>query len=166
VYPTSSSINMIKMTAPISDKYLNKMISVDVIKGKTVGYETEIGILSDPSFVNQFNCRSLYNKTFKTLCEFANDIARATTICRHAQVNTDQSFYNDVLIRKSDEGAGKYIMDNQVMYVAPCMLPATKTNEIDITGYYIDGCDYYVASFTTHKKTNDVITMMKFLCLT
>lgn len=165
VYPTSSAINMIKITAPISDKYFNKMISVDVIKGKTIGYETDIGILQEQDYISQFNCRVLYNKVFRTLCGFINDISNASVVSRHSQINTDANFYNNVLIRKSDEGAGKYIIDDQVMYVAPCMLPATKSNEIDATGYYINGCDYYVVSFTTHKKTNDVITMMKFLCL-
>lgn len=166
VYPTSSAINMIKIQAPMPDRYMNKMISVDVIKGKTIGYETEIGVLDNQDYITQFNCRVMYNKVWKSLYGFIVDINNASSIIRHSQINTDANFYNDIMIRKSDEGAGKFIMDGQVMYIAPCMLPATKSNEIDVTGYYIDNCDYYVASFTTHKKTNDVITMMKFLRLT
>lgn len=165
VYPTSSAINMIKAQT-LPDKYMNKMISVDVIKGKTIGYETDIGVLHSQDYITQFNCRAMYDKVWKILYSFVTDINRASTISRHSQVNTDMSFYNNIMIRKSDEGAGKFIMDDQIMYIAPCMLPATKSNEIDVTGYYIDNCDYYVASFTTHKKTNDVITMMKFLRLT
>ena len=57
------------------------------------------------------------------------------------------------------------IFGDKMMYIAPCMLPGSKSTPLDAIGYYRTGNDYYVASFTTHKPTNDVITLIKFICL-
>jgi hypothetical protein len=51
------------------------------------------------------------------------------------------------------------------MYTAPCMFPGSKTTGIDVTSYYKTGNDYYISLFNTHKKTGDVVTLMRFLCL-
>lgn len=159
----SNSLNMIKINTPISDKYINKMISVDVIKGKTIGYEFDIGILSDQDYIHQYNCHEKRKRAMNVLYGFTCDIMNATSITKRNQINTDEKFYNDILSRKADMGAGRYVMDNRVMYLAPCMFPGSKSTDIDVVSYYTQGNDYFVASFTTHKKTNDIITLMRFI---
>jgi hypothetical protein len=160
---SSNALTLIKITTPISDKYINKMIAVDVIKEKTIGYELENGIYLSQEYIHLYNCHEKFKKARNALYGFICDIMNATSISKQNQANTDERFYNDVLLRKSDMGAGKYIMDDKIMYVAPCMLPGSKSTDIDIVSYYTQGNDYYVASFTTHKKTNDIITLMRFI---
>ena len=52
----TTSLGIIRCMDDISDKYFNKMISVDVIKGKSNGYEYDIGILGINDYIHHYNC--------------------------------------------------------------------------------------------------------------
>lgn len=162
----STSLSFVRCPE-LSDKYFGKMIDIDCIKKKIVGVETEIGVLSDASFITQYNCREKLIKNMKIFNQFKLDIQTCDRVRQRCSIQTsDEDFFNNILTRKSDEGAGRYIFENDnIMYVAPCMFPGSKTTSIDATSYYKTGNDYYVMMFITHKKTGDVATLMRFLCL-
>ena len=148
--PSSNGISMISCN-DIHDKYFNKMYSVNVFKGKTIGYETDIVQKFDKD-MRIYNC-------------VRNDISTATNVSYINNLNTDENFYNNILIKKSADGAGKFILDNRVIYVAQTMLPGTKSTPIDAEVYYTNGNDYFTVKFITHKKQNDIYTFMRFLCI-
>jgi hypothetical protein len=160
----STSLSMMKCPE-LSDKYFGKMIYADFIRQKTIGFETEIGILDNNDFITLYNCRERFNKSIKILNQFKFDIQSADKINQKYALNEEEDFFNNVLTRKADEGAGRYIFNDNIMYTAPCMFPGSKTTGIDVTSYYKTGNDYYISLFNTHKKTGDVVTLMRFLCL-
>ena len=152
-----------------SDDYFDKMISISCIKNGTPGFETWFGALEQSGYTYQFSCRQMQLKAMRHLASFKEDMMRATFIHKIANLQENERFYNDILLRKSDEGAGKFIISNvtgmsdKVLYIAPCMLPASKTTPLDLVIYDIEGCNYFVAVFISHKKTGSVTTMMRFL---
>jgi hypothetical protein len=160
--PNSSGIKMIKCK-DISDRYFNKMYSVDVIKEKTIGYELDIGVLDTFDNIGVYNAIQQYNKAMSILKAISNDIYTSDNVSYVNSLNTDETFYNNVLIKKSADGAGKFFIDNRPMYIAPTMLPGTKSTELDAELYYRTGSDYFTVKFITHKKAHDVSTFMRFL---
>lgn len=150
----------------LSSKYFNKMISVNVIKGKTIGYEYDIGILEGNDFINHYNCTEKFRRALQILTQFKYELHDSDVVKSEYNVTTsNKSFYNDILLKKADDGAGRFISGENIMYLAPCMLPGSKSTEVDIINYYKTGNDYYTTKFVTHKKTNDILTFMKFIRL-
>ena len=162
--PSSNGISMISCN-DIHDKYFNKMYSVNVFKGKTIGYETDIGVIEGFDNIAYFNAVQKFDKDMRIYNCVRNDISTATNVSYINNLNTDENFYNNILIKKSADGAGKFILDNRVIYVAQTMLPGTKSTPIDAEVYYTNGNDYFTAKFITHKKQNDIYTFMRFLCI-
>lgn len=162
--PSSNGISMISCN-DIHDKYFNKMYSVNVFKGKTIGYETDIGVIEGFDNIAYFNAVQKFDKDMKIYNCVRNDISTATNVSYINNLNTDEKFYNNILIKKSADGAGKFILDNRVIYVAQTMLPGTKSTPIDAEVYYTNGNDYFTVKFITHKKQNDIYTFMRFLCI-
>ena len=162
--PSSNGISMISCN-DIHDKYFNKMYSVNVFKGKTIGYETDIGVIEGFDNIAYFNAVQKFDKDMKIYNCVRNDINTATNVSYINNLNTDENFYNNILIKKSADGAGKFILDNRVIYVAQTMLPGTKSTPIDAEVYYTNGNDYFTVKFITHKKQNDIYTFMRFLCI-
>lgn len=163
----SANANGIRMIScgDIHDRYFNKMYSIDVIKHKTVGYESDIGILEGFDDISRYNAIQQFNKAMYTLRCISNDIMIADNINYSNALNTDERFFNDILLRKSADGAGKYVMGDRAMYLAPNMLPGTKSTDLDAEVYYKTGNDYFTVKFISHKKTCDVYTFMRFLCV-
>ena len=161
--PSSNGISMISCN-DIHDKYFNKMYSVNVFKGKTIGYETDIGVIEGFDNIAYFNAVQKFDKDMRIYNCVRNDISTATSVSYINNLNTDEKFYNNILIKKSADGAGKFILDNRVIYVAQTMLPGTKSTPIDAEVYYTNGNDYFTVKFITHKKQNDIYTFMRFLC--
>lgn len=162
--PSSNGISMISCN-DIHDKYFNKMYSVNVFKGKTIGYETDIGVIEGFDNIAYFNAVQKFDKDMRIYNCVRNDIGTATNVSYINNLNTDENFYNNILIKKSADGAGKFILDNRVIYVAQTMLPGTKSTPIDAEVYYTNGNDYFTVKFITHKKQNDIYTFMRFLCI-
>ncbi len=162
--PSSNGISMISCN-DIHDKYFNKMYSVNVFKGKTIGYETDIGVIEGFDNIAYFNAVQKFDKDMKIYNCVRNDISTATNVSYINDLNSDENFYNNILIKKSADGAGKFILDNRVIYVAQTMLPGTKSTPIDAEVYYTNGNDYFTVKFITHKKQNDIYTFMRFLCI-
>lgn len=162
--PSSNGISMISCN-DIHDKYFNKMYSVNVFKGKTIGYETDIGVIEGFDNIAYFNAVQKFDKDMRIYNCVRNDISTATSVSYINNLNTDEKFYNNILIKKSADGAGKFILDNRVIYVAQTMLPGTKSTPIDAEVYYTNGNDYFTVKFITHKKQNDIYTFMRFLCI-
>ena len=162
--PSSNGISMISCN-DIHDKYFNKMYSVNVFKGKTIGYETDIGVIEGFDNIAYFNAVQKFDKDMRIYNCVRNDISTATNVSYINNLNTDEKFYNNILIKKSADGAGKFILDNRVIYVAQTMLPGTKSTPIDAEVYYTNGNDYFTVKFITHKKQNDIYTFMRFLCI-
>ena len=162
--PSSNGISMISCN-DIHDKYFNKMYSVNVFKGKTIGYETDIGVIEGFDNIAYFNAVQKFDKDMKIYNCVRNDISTATNVSYINNLNTDENFYNNILIKKSADGAGKFILDNRVIYVAQTMLPGTKSTPIDAEVYYTNRNDYFTVKFITHKKQNDIYTFMRFLCI-
>ena len=162
--PSSNGISMISCN-DIHDKYFNKMYSVNVFKGKTIGYETDIGVIEGFDNIAYFNAVQKFDKDMRIYNCVRNDISIATNVSYINNLNTDEKFYNNILIKKSADGAGKFILDNRVIYVAQTMLPGTKSTPIDAEVYYTNGNDYFTVKFITHKKQNDIYTFMRFLCI-
>ena len=162
--PSSNGISMISCN-DIHDKYFNKMYSVNVFKGKTIGYETDIGVIEGFDNIAYFNAVQKFDKDMKIYNCVRNDISTATNVSYINNLNTDENFYNNILIKKSADGAGRFILDNRVIYVAQTMLPGTKSTPIDAEVYYTNGNDYFTVKFITHKKQNDIYTFMRFLCI-
>ena len=162
--PSSNGISMISCN-DIHDKYFNKMYSVNVFKGKTIGYETDIGVIEGFDNIAYFNAVQKFDKDMRVYNCVRNDISTATNVSYINNLNTDENFYNNILIKKSADGAGKFILDNRVIYVAQTMLPGTKSTPIDAEVYYTNGNDYFTVKFITHKKQNDIYTFMRFLCI-
>ena len=160
--PSSNGISMISCN-DIHDKYFNKMYSVNVFKGKTIGYETDIGVIEGFDNIAYFNAVQKFDKDMRIYNCVRNDISTATSVSYINNLNTDEKFYNNILIKKSADGAGKFILDNRVIYVAQTMLPGTKSTPIDAEVYYTNGNDYFTVKFITHKKQNDIYTFMRFL---
>ena len=162
--PSSNGISMISCN-DIHDKYFNKMYSVNVFKGKTIGYETDIGVIEGFDNIAYFNAVQKFDKDMKIYNCVRNDISTATNVSYINNLNTDENFYNNILIKKSADGAGRFILDNRVIYIAQTMLPGTKNTPIDAEVYYTNGNDYFTVKFITHKKQNDIYTFMRFLCI-
>ena len=162
--PSSNGISMISCN-DIHDKYFNKMYSVNVFKGKTIGYETDIGVIEGFDNIAYFNAVQKFDKDMRIYNCVRNDISTATNVSYINDLNSDENFYNNILIKKSADGAGKFILDNRVIYVAQTMLPGTKSTPIDAEVYYTNGNDYFTVKFITHKKQNDIYTFMRFLCI-
>ena len=162
--PSSNGISMISCN-DIHDKYFNKMYSVNVFKGKTIGYETDIGVIEGFDNIAYFNAVQKFDKDMRIYNCVRNDISTAINVSYINNLNTDENFYNNILIKKSADGAGKFILDNRVIYVAQTMLPGTKSTPIDAEVYYTNGNDYFTVKFITHKKQNDIYTFMRFLCI-
>lgn len=162
--PSPNGISMISCN-DIHDKYFNKMYSVNVFKGKTIGYETDIGVIEGFDNIAYFNAVQKFDKDMRIYNCVRNDISTATNVSYINNLNTDENFYNNILIKKSADGAGKFILDNRVIYVAQTMLPGTKSTPIDAEVYYTSGNDYFTVKFITHKKQNDIYTFMRFLCI-
>lgn len=162
--PSSNGISMISCN-DIHDKYFNKMYSVNVFKGKTIGYETDIGVIEGFDNIAYFNAVQKFDKDMRIYNCVRNDISTATNVSYINNLNTDENFYNNILIKKSADGVGKFILDNRVIYVAQTMLPGTKSTPIDAEVYYTNGNDYFTVKFITHKKQNDIYTFMRFLCI-
>ena len=162
--PSSNGISMISCN-DIHDKYFNKMYSVNVFKGKTIGYENDIGVIEGFDNIAYFNAVQKFDKDMRIYNCVRNDISTATNVSYINNLNTDENFYNNILIKKSADGAGKFILDNRVIYVAQTMLPGTKSTPIDAEVYYTNGNDYFTVKFITHKKQNDIYTFMRFLCI-
>lgn len=157
-------LRMIK--CDLSSKYFNKMISVNVVKGKTIGYEYDIGVLEGNDFINHYNCTEKFRRAMRILNQFKHDLQCSDIVkSEYNVVTSNESFYNDILLKKADDGAGRFICGENIMYLAPCMLPGSKSTEVDIINYYKTGNDYYTTQFITHKKTSDILTFMKFICL-
>jgi hypothetical protein len=152
-----------------SDEYFNKMISISCIKNGLSGYETNFGVLEQGGYTYQYSCRQTQKKAMEILSSFKEDMSNATFVHKITNLQENERFYNDILLRKSDEGAGKFIISNvtgmsdKVLYIAPCMLPASKTTPLDLVIYDIPGNNYFVVVFISHKNTGDVKTMMRFL---
>ena len=162
--PSSNGISMISCN-DIHDKYFNKMYSVNVFKGKTIGYETDIGVIEGFDNIAYFNAVQKFDKDMRIYNCVRNDISTATNVSYINNLNTDENFYNNILIKKSADGAGRVILDNRVIYIAQTMLPGTKNTPIDAEVYYTNGNDYFTVKFITHKKQNDIYTFMRFLCI-
>ena len=162
--PSSNGISMISCN-DIHDKYFNKMYSVNVFKGKTIGYETDIGVIEGFDNIAYFNAVQKFDKDMRIYNCVRNDISTATNVSYINNLNTDENFYNNILIKKSADGAGKFILDIRVIYVAQTMLPGTKNTPRDAEVYYTNGNDYFTVKFITHKKQNDIYTFMRFLCI-
>lgn len=148
----------------IHEKYLNKMYSVNAILGKTVGYETEVGVLENMDYITKFNAIQLFEKALNCLKSIVMDITTANDIKNISGLNNDEMFYNNVLLNKAADGVSKYILDNRAIYLAPNMLPGTKKTDLDAKIYYTNGNPYFLVEFISHK-SKDVRTFMKFLCL-
>ena len=159
----SSAINFIKIPE-LADSYFGKMYSIDCITKSTPGFEAWFGVLNDGSYTYQYCCRHMLQKKAEfTLGGFKNDLAGSNNIQIVNNLNEDPMFYNNILLRKSSEGAGRFIYKDKVMYIAPCMLPGSKSTPIDMTIYDRAQSNYFIVVFVTHKKTNDVTTLMRFL---
>lgn len=148
----------------LHEKYFGKMYSTDVIKGKTMGYEYDIGVLEGFDSVIRFNAIQKYEKAMYIFNCIKMDIVSADSISYVDNLNTDETFYNDILLKKADDGVGKFIIDNRPVYLSPMMLPGTKKTDLDAVTYYKNGNEYFTIKFISHKK-NDVYTFMRFLCL-
>lgn len=149
----------------IHDKYFNKLYSVNSLKEKTNGYETDIGIIENFDSISKFNAIQNFNKIIRIIDSLSNDIINATDIKFIDNLNEDYDFYNNILIRKSAEGVGRCILNNRVIYISPSMLPGSKSTKLDAKMYYTEGKTYFTIEFITHKDTNDISTFMHFLCL-
>lgn len=160
----SSGINMINCR-DIHDRYFGKMYSVNVIKGKTIGYERNIGVLEGFDDISEYNAVQVFEKAMFILDSISNDILSADDIQYTNALNSDENFYNNILIKKSADGAGKFILNNRVMYLVQTMLPGSKSTDLDAEMYYKTGNDYYTMKFISHKKQYDVYTFMRFLCI-
>ena len=160
----SSGINMINCR-DIHDRYFGKMYSVNVIKGKTIGYERNIGVLEGFDDISEYNAVQVFEKAMFILDSISNDILSADDIQYTNALNSDENFYNNILIKKSADGAGKFILNNRAMYLAQTMLPGSKSTDLDAEMYYKTGNDYYTMKFISHKKQYDVYTFMRFLCI-
>lgn len=56
------------------------MYSVNAILGKTVGYETEVGVLENMDYITKFNAIQLFEKALNSLKSIVMDIATANDI--------------------------------------------------------------------------------------
>lgn len=160
----SSGINMINCR-DIHDKYFGKMYSVNVIKEKTIGYESDIGVLEGFDNIARYNAMQIFEKAMFILRSISNDILTADNVQYTNSLNANENFYNDILIKKSADGAGKFILNDRAMYLAQTMLPGSKSTDLDAEMYYKTGNDYYTMKFISHKKQYDVYTFMRFLCI-
>lgn len=163
----SMAINMIQMS-DISEDYFNKIYSLNCINKGFDGFLNWFGVVDSPTYTSQYVARYTQNKAMYTLKQFEKEMKLASYIDKKCMINEDPDFYNNILIRKSDEGAGRYVYKNEykgdrALYLAPCMLPCSKSTPLDCVIYYIDGLNYNVVSFTSHKKTNTVVTLFRTL---
>lgn len=163
----SMCVNMIQLSE-ISDEYLNKVFSINCIKNGIDGFSTWFGVMDSPTYTYQWVARQALNSAVETIKQFKQEMRCASYIGKKCLINEDPEFYNNILIRKSFEGAGRYIFRDNVigdraMYIAPCMLPGSKSTPLDCVLYNLDGMTYSTVSFISHKKTNDVITMFRIL---
>lgn len=160
----SACLNMTRCDG-ISDKYMNKIISVEAIK-RNFYTEYDFGYLFLQDQILAFNCRRKLFKAMGVLNMFKNDIKMSDNVQHMYKLNDpEQDFYNNILTRKADDGAGRYIFDDKIICIAPCMLPGTKSTDLDVIGYQKTGNDYFVALFNTHKKERDVVTLIRLLSL-
>lgn len=160
----SSCINMMPAPQNLSDRYFNCMISYKFIKDLGVGgHLCKLGILDDISDTYMFKCSLQLTKVKSILDTFKFDIQSATKVDQYPMINQDERFFNNILSRKADDGAGIYAFENKVMVIAPCMLPGSKSTPLDLVCYSRPDRDYYIASFKTHKPTGDVTTLMRLL---
>lgn len=153
----------------LSDDYYGKMISIDCAVNEMPGFETWFGVLDSAGYTYQYMCRQKQKKVMSVFNNIKRDIQRTTSVYHINNIHEDEAFYNNILCRKASDGAGRYIIKNinwisdKVLYVAPCMLPGSKKTPLDMTIYEIEGSEYFVVSFTTHKPSGDVKTIMRML---
>lgn len=159
-----TSINMIPC-GDLHDKYYNKMYSINAIKGKTIGYETDIGILDNFDDITRFNALQQFQKAMCSLNNIINEVMLANEVSHINNINEDECFYNNILSKRASDGAGKFIINGRPIYISSNMLPCSKSTVIDTIVYYKKGNDYFTIKFVCNKKQNVVYTFMKFLCL-
>ena len=129
-----------------------------------VGYESDIGVIERFDSIARFNAIQIFNRAMSILNSIISDIVNSDNTEYLNYANSNDKFYNDILIKKSADGAKKFIFNNHIMYVAQTMFPGSKSTDLDIETYYKSGNDYYTAKFISHKKY-DVLLFMRFLCL-
>lgn len=163
----SASSNGIRMIScsNLHDKYFGKMYLIDAIKNKTFGYESPIGVIEGFDSISLFNAQQQFERAMTILRFFSNDVNTSDNIEYINSLNTNDTFYNDILIKKSADGAGKFNIFGKIIYIAPSMLPSTKSTDLDAEGYYKTGNDYFTVKFISHKNKYDVCTFMRFLYL-
>lgn len=149
----------------LSDKYFNKIYSTDVVYDKTVGFETDIGILENFDSITRYNAVTSFNKSISTLEELSSYIRSCADIDYISGLNNDERFYNDVLLRKTADGASRYILKNKVIYLTPSMLPGTKKTDLDARIYNLNNNYNFIVEFISHKDNLDIQTFMNFLDL-
>lgn len=160
----SSCLNMTRCNG-ISNKYMNKIISVEAIKTNFY-FEYDFGYMFYRDSILAFDCRRKLSKAMEVLNGFKNDIRLSDNVQHMYELNDpEQDFYNNILSRKSGDGAGRYIFGDKVIYMAPCMLPGSKSTGLDAIGYQRNGNDYFVIVFNTHKKERDIMTLIRLLSL-
>lgn len=159
-----SGINMINCY-DIHNKYFGKMYSVNVIKDKTIGYESDIGVLEGFDNIAKYNAIQIFERAMFILNSISNDILTADNVKYSNVLNNDEDFYNNIIAKKSADGAGKFILNDRPTYLAQTMLPGSKSTDLDTEMYYKTGNDYYTVKFISHKKQYDVYTLMRFLCI-
>lgn len=163
VVQNSTYVNIMSAPINLSDKYFDSMISYRFIKEGVGGYMCQLGILDDISNTYMFKCGIRLSKVKYMLDTFENDIKESSKINQYPLLNENETFFNNILCRKSDEGAGKISLGENMMILAPCMLPGSKTTPLDLITYHRDKRDYYVAVFKTHKPSGDILTLMRML---
>lgn len=160
-----TGINMIPCGDKLHDKYYDKMYSINVIKGKTIGYETDIGVLDNFSDIAIYNALQQFRKAMNSLDIVINDIMLADETSYMNSINKDDCFYNNILSKCASDGADKFIINGRPIYISANMLPCSKSTMIDTISYYKTGNDYFTVKFICNKKQNVVYTFMRFLCL-
>ena len=106
-----------------------------------------------------------FNKSISTLEELSSYIRSCIDTNYISGLNNDERFYNDVLLRKTADGASRYILKNKVIYLTPSMLPGTKKTDLDARIYNLNNNYNFIVEFISHKDNLDIQTFMNFLDL-
>lgn len=158
------SVQSVPIYDDISTEYINKVYSVPYINGETFGYKSDVGILDTFDYTTVYNIIHQYQTDMKKVSDIVSDITSATDMKLYPLLNNDEVFYNEILMKRKSDGAGRYILGDRVIYLSPSILPGTKKNDLDAMVYSNIQNNYFMVCFTVHKSF-DINMYMRFLNL-
>ena len=110
------SVQSVPIYDDISSEYINKIYSVPYINGETFGYKSDVGILDTFDYTTVYNIMHQYQIDMKKVSDIVSDITSATDMKLYPLLNNDEVFYNEILMKRKSDGAGRYILGDRVYY--------------------------------------------------